>query len=274
MGCAMVRETPETPAEREGGLTEPTFKGVLFTGLPGFLREGFLPLGAFYGGLRLSGLAAGIAASTAVSIAIYLYERRAGRNALLVRISLAFVLVQTAVGLAAHSATVYLAQPVLANAAWGLAFLVSAAIRRPLAGALACAWYPFPRWVRETGQFKRVFGVQSLVWGAYFVGRSVVRLAALLNGSLETFLVTVLLTGTPMMLLLIAWSIRHAIRCLAEIGPPPDLTPSGRGATVGSEHTFDTIPDPGDANADRPTAGDLEVPHGLRRPARLPAHGA
>src|SRR5439155_17576345 len=195
MGCAMVREASEASAEREGGLTEPTFRGVLFTGLPGFLREGFVPLGAFYCGLRLSGLVAGIAASTAVSVLIYLYERRAGRDALLVRISLAFIAVQTVVGLAAHSATVYLAQPVLANAAWGLAFFVSVAIRRPLAGALACAWYPFPRWFRQTEPFKRVYGIQSLVWGAYFLIRSGVRLAVLLNGSLESFLLTVFLTG-------------------------------------------------------------------------------
>jgi hypothetical protein len=175
------------------------------------------------------------------------------------------VLVQSAIGLAAHSATVYLAQPVLANAVWGIAFLVSALIRRPLAGALACAWYPFPHWFRETEPFKRVFGIQSLVWGAYFVARSAVRLGVLLNGSLESFLVTVLLTGTPMMLLLIVWSIRHAIR---------GLTASEGEATLGVEHTFDPLPDPGDANADRPTAGDLEVPHGLRRRARISTNGA
>ena len=114
-------------------MTQPTFRGVLLTGLPGFLREGFLPLGAFYGGLRTGGLATGIALSAVVSVLIYLYERRAGRNGLLVRISLGFVAVQSAVGLAAGSATVYLAQPVLANAAWGLAFLVSALVRRPRA---------------------------------------------------------------------------------------------------------------------------------------------
>jgi intracellular septation protein A len=263
----MVRETPEAAAERaESGLEEePTFRGILLTGLPGFLREGFLPLAAFYVGLRLSGLAAGIAAATAVSVLIYLYERRIGRDGLLVRISLGFVLVQGAIGLAADSTTVYLAQPVLANAAWGLAFLVSAVIRRPLAGALACAWYPFPREYRETEQFKRVFGFQSLVWGGYFVVRSSIRLAVLLNGSLESFLLTTLLTGTPTLLLLIIWSIRHAMR---------GLTPSGREATLDGEHTFVTTPDPGDANADRPTAGDLEVPHGLRRRARISANGA
>jgi hypothetical protein len=235
------------------------------TGQPGYLREGFLPLAAFYGGLRLSGLLAGIAASTALSIVIYVYERRIGRDGLLVRISLAFVLVQSAIGLAADSTTVYLAQPVLANAAWGLAFLISAAIRRPLAGALACAWYPFPREFRETEQFKRVFGVQSLVWGVYFLARSAMRMAALLGGSLESFLVVVFVTGTPVMFLLILWSIRHAMR---------GLTSSEREATLDSEHTFVTLPDPGDANADRPTAGDLEIPHGLRRRARISTNGA
>jgi hypothetical protein len=208
-------------------------------------------------------------------VLIYLYERRAGRDALVVRISLAFVLVQSAIGLAANSAVVYLAQPVLANAVWGFAFLASALIGRPLAGALACAWYPFPHWFRETEPFKRVFGFQSLVWGAYFLARSAMRMAVLLNGSLESFLLVVFLTGTPMMFLLIAWSIRHAIRGLADADvEPPDLTPSGRGATLDGEHTFVTLPDPGDANADRPTAGDLEVPHGLRRRARVPAHGS
>jgi hypothetical protein len=261
----MVRETPDPPARDEGGLEEPTFRGILMTGLPGFLREGFLPLGAFYLALQLSGLAAGIAASTILSILIYLYERRIGRDGLLVRISLGFVLVQGAIGLAAESTTVYLAQPVLVNAAWGLAFLVSALIGRPLAGALACAWYPFPREFRDTAQFKRVFAVQSLVWGGYFVGRSGIRMAALLGGSLESFLVVAFVTGTPAMFVLILWSIRHAMR---------GLTPSEGEATLCVEHTFDTLPDPGDANADRPTAGDLDVPHGLRRRARVSAHGA
>src|ERR1041385_3356187 len=114
--------------------------------------------------------------------------------------------------LAADSTTVYLAQPVLVNAAWGGAFLVSALIRRPLSGVLACAWHPFPREFRETERFKRVFGVQSLVWGAYFLARGGLRIAALLYGSLESFLAVVFLTGAPVMFLLIVWSIRHAIR--------------------------------------------------------------
>ena len=222
----MVQAAAGTVEERdESGLTEPTFRGVLRTGLPGFLREGFLPLGAFYAGLRLSGLSAGIIAATAVSVVLYLHERRAGRDALLVRLSLAFVVVQSAIGLVSHSTTVYLAQPVLLTAAWGLAFVLSVPLGRPLAGALACAWYPFPHWYRETRPFKRVFGVESLVWGAYFFARSGIRLAALLHGSLESFLLIVFLTGTPAMLVLMLWSIRYAMRGLNE--PEPDQVTRG-----------------------------------------------
>ena len=219
MGCAMVREPASAP-EQESGLREPRFREIFFTGLPGFLREGFVPLAAFYVALRLSGLAAAIILSAIFSLLVYGYERRAGRDGLLVRLSLTFVAVQSVVGLLAHSATVYLAQPVIANMAWGVAFIVSAAIRKPLMGALACAWYPFPRWFQETPQFKRVFGIESLVWGGYFIGRGVLRLLALLHGSLESFLAVVFLTGTPAMLLLIVWSIRYSIRELNDEDPP------------------------------------------------------
>lgn len=219
----MVRGAAGTPAHRdEGGvedLPEPTFRGILRTGLPGFLREGFLPVGAFYLGLQMGGLATGIVASTALSVVVYLFERRAGRDALLVRLSLGFVIVQAVVGLVSHSTTVYLAQPVLLTAAWGVAFVASVPLGRPLAGALACAWYPFPRWYRETASFKRVFGVESLVWGAYFFARSGIRLAVLLHGSLESFLLIVFLTGTPAMLALMLWSIRYAMRALEEPEP-------------------------------------------------------
>ena len=203
-----------------GGLSAPTFRSVLSTGLPGFLREGFVPLGAFYAGLQLGGLRAGIGAAALASGAVYVYERRAGRDALLVRLSLAFVAVQSVIGLAAHSATVYLAQPVLANAAWGVAFLVSAALRRPLAGALACAWYPFPPSYRETDRFRSVYSVESVVWGLYLLARSALRLAALLAGGVEAFFVVAIVTGPPLMLALVAWSIHYAIRNLGEEDRP------------------------------------------------------
>jgi hypothetical protein len=38
----------------------------------------------------------------------------------------------------------------------------------------------------------------------------------LLHGSLEAFLAITFVTGTPVMLLLLAWSVRYAIRSLSD----------------------------------------------------------
>jgi Protein of unknown function (DUF3159) len=205
-------------------MTAPRFRDVLLGGLPGFLREGFLPLLAFYAGLRLSGLLGGIALSTVASFAVYALERRAGRDGLLVQLSLAFVVVQGATALAFHSTTLYLAQPIVATAVWALAFLVSVPLGRPLAGLAACAWYPFPRDFRATPEFRRVFGVESVVWGVYLLARSGLRLVALGAGHLEVFLVVTFATGIPCTFVLVVWSIRYALRELTEDdhpAPPP-----------------------------------------------------
>jgi hypothetical protein len=208
-----------TAAERrdaDDGLTAPSVRSIVVTGLPGFLREGFLPLGAFYAGYRLSGLAVGMAAAAAVAVLVYVVERRAGRDGTLVRLSLAFVALQTLVGLVSGDTTAYLATPVLANAIWGVAFVVSAVLGRPLAGALARAWYPFPQEFRESDQFKHVYGVESIVWGVYLLARSALRLAALTGGSVVTFLVVTFLTGTPLMLGLVAWSVWYAVHSFSD----------------------------------------------------------
>ncbi len=177
---------------------------------------------------RLSGPGPAIAAAAAASLLVYAYERREGRDGLLVRLSLVFVAAQTAIGLLSHSTTAYLATPVLANAVWALVFIGSAAIRRPLAGALACAWYPFPREFRETDEFKRVYGLESIVWGVYLLARSALRLAILLHGSLGAYLVVVFATGTPMTVGLLAWSIWYAIRQFSaeEAGLEPRRAPA------------------------------------------------
>src|SRR5262245_40120819 len=216
----MVRGTAGEVENRDsGGLTEPTVGGVFLTGLPGFVREGFVPIGALYLGLQAGGLAAGIAVSAVVSVLIYVYERRANRDGLLVRISLAFVAVRAIVGLIADSSTAYLAPPVAMTAICGLAFLASAVVRRPLAGALAATWYPFPTPFRQTEEFKRVFGIESIVWGIYLIAQSALRLAALAYGRLEDFVFVSFATGTATTLLLFAWSVRYAIRNLWDDDP-------------------------------------------------------
>jgi Protein of unknown function (DUF3159) len=215
-----VQGTDRAAERRDGedGLSGPSVRSILLGGLPGNLREGLLPIAAFYLGWRLSGLTVGMAAAAAVSLIVYAYERRAGRDGLLVRLSLGFVAVQTLVGLISNSATAYLATPVLANAVWGLAFLGSVAVKRPLAGTLACAWYPFPREFRETPEFKHVYGVESVVWGVYLLARCALRLAVLLSAGVGGYVLIVFLTGTPITFGLVVWSIWYAVRSFDE-GP-------------------------------------------------------
>jgi hypothetical protein len=56
----------------------------------------------------------------------------------------------------------------------------------------------------------------------YLIGRSALRLAALLTGGVGSFVVVAFLTGTPATIALLAWSIWYAIRRLSD-GPRPAL---------------------------------------------------
>ncbi len=134
--------------------------------------------------------------------------------------TLAFLLIQAAVGLAAHSATVYLAQPVVLSALWGLAYLGSVAVGRPLIGVFANAWYPFPPAFRATAPYRREFGMQSVVWGVYCLARAGVRLALLLAAGVGGFVVVSAATGIPALIALVLWGIWHAKRTFARLAAP------------------------------------------------------
>jgi intracellular septation protein A len=177
---------------------------------------------AFYGGWRVAGLTAGIAAATVTAGALWWWDRRQGRRGLLVRVGLALVLVQAAVGLLSGSERLYLAQPVLVNGAWSLAFLGSAAAGRPLVGTFAAELADIPDEVRASATYRSIFGLASAVWGAYFLARALVRLWVLANGSIEGFLLVNAATGTPVMLALFAWTswwTPRAFRRSEEWGP-------------------------------------------------------
>ena len=201
-------------------------------GLPGILREGFLPLAAFFVGWKVSGVGLGVAASTCASVAIYLHERRAGREGLPVRIALASVAVETTVGLVSRSTTAYLGTGVLENALWAVAFLGSAILHRPLAGVFAWTMYPFPEGFRETREFKRVFGVVSVVWGLYLLARSALQVAILLQGTVGGFLVVAFVTGKPIMLGLFAWSTWFPARAFSDDASTPVAPDAPAGGAV------------------------------------------
>jgi len=183
-----------------------------------FAVEGFLPLLVFYGTLTATGLATAIVASTAVCVAIVVWELRHGHDVGVAVVTLVFLLIQAAVGLAAHSATVYLAQPVVLSALWGIAYLGSVAVGRPLVGVFANAWYPFPPWFRASRPYRREFGMQSLVWGFYCLGRAGLRLAILLASGVGGFVVVSVATGTPVVAALVLWGVWHARHAFVRLG--------------------------------------------------------
>ncbi len=210
-GIPTVPTVPTVPAD-SFEVRPPSVRETMLGGGPRFARDAFGPPLAFYIGWKTAGLAAGIALSTVVSLLAFRVERRAGRPGFMARLSLGIVIAQALIGLAAGSERVYLAQPVLVNAVFGLTFLGSVAWGRPLAGAFADELYPFPPEVRASGTFKRVFARISLVWGVYLCLRSAVRLLTLAQSSVEAYLLINVITGMPLTALLMSWSIWYGIR--------------------------------------------------------------
>jgi len=212
-------------AAAAGGLEppEPTWGYLARRGLPAFATEGIVPIAVFYVVWRLAGLTAGIFAATALSAAALVWQKRRGQQGPLARVTLLFLAVQALVGLGSHSATVYLAQPVVFSAAWGVAYFVSVPMGRPLVGLFAQVWYPFPPAFRASAPYRREFGMQSLVWGVACLARACLRLAALLGTGVAGFALVSLLTGTPVFVALVAWGVWHARRTFAGLDAEPSV---------------------------------------------------
>jgi intracellular septation protein A len=220
-------------------LPDPTWRSLLRRGLPQFGGEAIAPVLVFYAAWKLWGLAPAIAASSVVYLALAAWLIRRGREVGLVAVGAVFVVVQALVGLASRSATLYLAQPVVLSALWGLAYFASVAIGRPLIGVFANAWYPFPAWFRASTPYRREFAMQSIVWGVYCLARAAFRLWVLLESGITGFLVVSILTGTPLLVALIGWGIWHARRAFSrlEFGMPPvstEYVPAGEGDDKGA----------------------------------------
>ena len=197
--------------------------GALLRGSgPRFARDMAGPIVAFYVAWKLVGLTAGIASGTAVAVALFAWERRRGRSGLGASLGLGMACVQAIVGFLSGTAVGYLAPPVIANGIYGLVFVTSVLVRRPLAGVFAAETYPFAADVRASALFRRVFSIVSLAWGAAFLARCAVRLVVLARGDVDVFIVVNLATGLPLNAALMVWSfwypLRRFRRALANVG--------------------------------------------------------
>ena len=151
---------------------------------------------------------------------------RRGKDAPLARITLAFLAVQAVIGIASHNATVYLAQPIVLSPGWGVAYLVSAAIGRPLIGLFAQVWYPFPPAFRAGPVYRHEFGMQSVVWGLFCLARAGLRLAALLGAGAAGFVLVSFVTGAPAFFALVAWGLWHARRTFSRSDDGAEAAPA------------------------------------------------
>jgi hypothetical protein len=214
----MVR-TAGTPLARDilNDLPEPTWRMLLQRGLPQFGFESIVPVVVFYGSWKLIGLAGAVVCATVLSLAIAGWQIRASRGGALAVATAIFVVIQALVALAAHSATVYLAQPVVLSACWGFVYFASAIAGRPLIGVFANAWYPFPPAFRASAPYRREFGMQSVVWGVYCLGRAALRLAVLLGSGVGSFVLVSVVTGAPIFIALVFWGLWHARRTFTRL---------------------------------------------------------
>jgi len=183
---------------------------LLGTG-PRFARDAVGPVLVFYVGWRLAGLTPAIIAATALALATFVWERRRARTGLGAAIGLTIALTQAAAALATGSAVAYFLPPVVFNALYGVAFIVSVIIGRPLAGVFAQETYPFPPEVKASATFRRVFSRVSLAWGVYLLLRSAVRLVTLSWRDVELIVLVNILTGVPFTAALMTWSIWYGV---------------------------------------------------------------
>jgi hypothetical protein len=176
---------------------------------PRLARDGFGPLAIFFTGWKLIGLTAGILMAVAFGLTIFVHERRAGRPATVVRLALLLVAIRALVGFTSGSARVYLAQEIAIDVLLGSAVLASLRTRRPFASWFAEDVYPFPEEMRESQTFMQAMRTVTLVWGAYFFARGLVRVASLLTLSTDRYALVIALTDAPFLIALLAWSVYH-----------------------------------------------------------------
>jgi hypothetical protein len=167
---------------------------------PRLVRDGFGPLAMFFAGWKLVGLLAGIGAAVVFGLAVFVHERRQGRPAAIVR-----------VGLTSGSASAYLATEIGIDTVLGCAVLASLRSERPCASWFAGDIYPFPEMIRESASYRQAMRTITTVWGAYFLTRALVRLAALLTLSTNSYVLVVALSDAPFLISLLAWSVWYTV---------------------------------------------------------------
>lgn len=175
-----------------------------------FIRSGVIPLLIFYifhrHGRPLVGAVLAGSWGLAVVGAVYLRSRKIDIIAVLAAI---MAVIQIIITIITNSPFFYLASAAIERAAYGLVFLSSIAISRPLLQLLAedtMGPDRFDNDFRQTRQYKKAWIILTAVWGGAFLLMALVLVPAQLYLSMEAFLTLRLLSGWPIITTLIAFS--------------------------------------------------------------------
>jgi hypothetical protein len=197
--------------------------GTALRGAPRLLLNSLAPVAGYYVASRLEGVVAGVIAATAISLALWARERRAGRPGLVARLALGLVLVQATAGLLTQSAFLFFAPKAMADILEGLAHYVSCLTRWPLAAIFARELVTVPRATLGEPCVRRLLVRITLVWGTYFTLRGIVTLSVLALAGTETYLLVRALIDAPVVIPLAVASLAYGsrrIRALsADAGP-------------------------------------------------------
>jgi uncharacterized membrane protein len=185
--------------------------GLLLGTGPRFARDAVGPVLVFYLAWRFWGLTPALVGATALALGTFVWERRRARTGLGAAVGLTIALTQAAAAFATGSAVAYFLPPIVFNAAYGIVFIVSVVIGRPLAGVFAGETYPFPPEVKASATFRRVFSRVSLAWGGYLLLRSGIRLLALSWRDVDLIVLINIVTGVPFTAALMTWSIWYGV---------------------------------------------------------------
>lgn len=189
-------------------------------GVIGFVLGSAVPLALLYGSYRLFSFSAAVVVVLLWSTGVFVVHRaRTGGWDIFSAWTFAFALIEAIVGLWSQNLLLYLATPSLKNLAWGVSFLGSALLGRPLLVAYAERLYPIPGEVKQTQVFRSAFLVVSSVWFFGMLIRGSARLWLLANVSFETYLlVDNTVVGWTISAFLLSFTVWYPLRQMARAG--------------------------------------------------------
>ena len=125
----------------------------------------------------------------------------------LLLLTVATLVVRTAVTLATGNTFIYFLQPVFANAGVAMVFIASLATATPIVARLAADFYPMDAGVSDRPRVRRLFWRLTLLWGLVCLAKGFVTLWLLLSQSRAEFVLAKNVAITAMTALAVAATI-------------------------------------------------------------------